>query len=161
MDLFLQHQAAFWLALGFVLLAVEILAFGLGSGVLLFGSLGAILTGILLWAGWLPAVWWIGIACFAIASGALAAVLWKPLMAMQNNNARMGEDQSSDLIGYRFVLDTEITRQTPGKLRYSGIDWRVYLSERADSDRLAAGQRVQVERVNAGRFDVIAADSPD
>ena len=49
MEIITENLAGFWFALGFVLMAIEILAFAFGSGVLLFGSLGALLTGALVY----------------------------------------------------------------------------------------------------------------
>jgi len=77
------NQANIWFALGFALLAIEVVAFGFGSGVLLFGSLGALITGALLWFGVIPSSWIYSIACFAIASAAATAILWVPLKKMQ------------------------------------------------------------------------------
>lgn len=148
-----NNITAFWFALGFLLLAIEILAFGFGSGVLLFGSVGALITGALLWAGVLPATWLAAIACFAIASVIATAVLWVPFKKMQSG-AELGNDKSSDLIGHSFRLDSAITRGAPGQTRYSGIDWRVEISSDSADEEIPAAAEVQVVGVDAGKFYV-------
>ena len=84
------NQSAFWFSIGFILLAVEILALGMSTGVVLFAGVGALLTGVLMWAGVIPETWPVGIACFGIASGVSAAVLWKPLLRFQNDDTPNG-----------------------------------------------------------------------
>ena len=63
--------------------------------------------------------------------------------------------QSSDLIGYEFVLQQDVTALQPGQHRYSGVDWKVELDTDA-GDQLNAGQRVVVTSVDAGIFRVKA-----
>lgn len=153
MELITNNLPGFWFALGFVLLAIEILAFGLGSGVLLFGSVGALVTGALLYFNVLPSVWLMSIASFALASAAATLILWVPFKKLQSG-ASLGNDKSSDLIGHSFRLESELTRTDPASTRFSGIDWRVELSEGTDSERLESGTRVTVSAVNAGVFYV-------
>ena len=64
--------------------------------------------------------------------------------------------QTSDLIGYEFVLQQDVTSVQPGQHRYSGVDWRVELDAGA-GEKLDAGQRVKVTSIDAGVFRVIAA----
>ena len=65
------------------------------------------------------------------------------------------EDRSSDLIGLEFVLTQDISISTPGKTRYSGVDWRVEVSSEAENlASIAAGQRVVVVSVDVGVFRV-------
>jgi len=153
MELITNNLSGFWFGLGFLLLAIEILAFGLGSGVLLFGSVGALITGALLYFNVIPAIWLPSIAAFAIASAAAAILLWIPFKKLQGGN-ELGNDQSSDLIGHKFRLDSELTRTGTASTRYSGVDWRVELSDSATSDRLEPGTQVAVTGVNAGIFYV-------
>jgi hypothetical protein len=62
------HQAELWLILGFALLAVESLALGFSSGALLFGALGALLTGTLMRLDLLPQEWAVGVAGVGIGA---------------------------------------------------------------------------------------------
>ena len=158
MDTFLSsvmsNPASVWFVIGFALLAIEIVAFGLGSGVLLFGSIGALITGALLWFGVVPSSWLVSVGCFAIASAIATAILWVPLKKMQSG-AELGNDQSSDLIGFQFRLGGDITHAVPGSHRYSGVEWRVKISDHTSESTIAAGSRVKVAGVDAGVFYVV------
>ena len=150
-----MHQSGFWIAIGFALLAAEVLLFGFTTIIFLFAGLGAIVTGLAMMFGLLPETWTAGISCFGITTGLVSAALWKPLKKMQDNSTPP-QRQSSDLIGYEFVLQQDITTLQPGQHRYSGVDWKVELDGQA-GDQLSAGQRVTVTSVDAGIFRVKSA----
>lgn len=152
-----SHQPGFWIAVGFAMLAVEVLMFGFSTIVLLFAGLAAIITGLLMMSGLLPETWLAGISSVGIATGIIGALLWKPLRAMQDNIPGKPRP-TSDLVGHRFVLQQAISRTEAGSHRYSGIDWKVELSADAGTDSLAAGQQVEVVSLDAGIFRVKAAD---
>jgi membrane protein implicated in regulation of membrane protease activity len=151
MDTILSNQATLWLTLGFILLAIELLAFGF-AGVLLFGSLGALLTGTLLWLEVLPNNFVSGVSCFAVSTAVITALLWIPLRRLQSG-AEMGNDRSSDLIGHTFVVNSDISHSDHGVHKYSGISWRVEPSKDYLTS-IAAGSQVRVTAVNAGVFFV-------
>jgi membrane protein implicated in regulation of membrane protease activity len=153
MDAFFANQPALWLTVGFLLLGIEAIAFGFGSGVLLFGSLGAILTGILLWMGVVPNQFIAAVACFGLATGLITLGLWAPLKRMQSGTD-LGNDRSSDLIGHRFVLSTAVSRQVHGSEKFSGISWRVEPAETLGDTVLPAGTTVAVSSVKVGVFYV-------
>jgi membrane protein implicated in regulation of membrane protease activity len=148
------HQSGFWIAIGFVLLAAEVLVFGFGTIVFMFAGIGALVTGLAMMFGLLPETWVAGISCFGISTGLASAILWKPLKKLQASGSPP-QKQSSDLIGYQFVLKQDITAMQPGTHRYSGVDWKVELDASA-GDMLSAGQRVAVTSLDAGIFRVIA-----
>ena len=150
----MSNPASVWFVIGFGLLAIEIVAFGLGSGVLLFGSVGALITGALLWFGVIPNSWLVSVGCFAIASAVATAVLWVPLKKMQSG-AELGNDKSSDLIGFQFRLSGDITHAAHGSHRYSGVEWRVSIGEDSPVSEISAGSRVKVSGVDAGVFYVV------
>jgi len=152
-ELINNNLAGFWFTLGFVLLAIEILAFAFGTGVLLFGGLGALITGALMVAGVIPTSWLFGVASFSIASVAIAVLLWWPLKKLQSG-AELGQDRSSDLIGHTFYLDSDLSRREPGQTRYSGIDWKVIVADASKEEFLDSGTKVAVTAVNAGVFEV-------
>ena len=157
-DFFNNNQHAFWLSAGFLILLVELGVFGLSSGVLLFTGLSALVTGGLLWGGLLPATWLAGSASFGIGSGIIALLLWKPLLKLQTFETP-AKDNSSDLVGYRFVLDGPLAPGAPASTRYSGIDWRVELEPGSPVDRLESGTLVEVRSLDAGVFRVAPADA--
>ena len=144
-----MHQPGFWVAVGFALLAAEVLLFGFTTIILLFAGIGALVTGLAMMSGLLPET------CFGIATGAAGAVLWKPLKKLQDHKVPKRQ-HTSDLIGYEFVLKQDVTALASGLHRYSGVDWRVEPEAGAD-EQLSAGQRVAVTSVDAGLFRVKVA----
>ena len=148
-EYFETNQPAFWFTVGFALLAIETLAFGFATGLLLFAGIGGLVTGGLMWAELVPHTWLSGMATFGISSGLSAVLLWKPLLKLQNPGPP-AKDNSSDLVGHEFRVEQEITRQAPGKTRYSGIEWRVELADDATTDIIESGQKVAVSSVDVG-----------
>jgi len=157
MQFVLEHQAGFWLGLGFLLLAIELVAFGLGSGVLMFGGVGAIITGALVWFGVVPDYFIASVACFALSTTLAAALLWLPLKRLQSGT-ELGNDRSSDIIGHTFILGGDINRRTQVQQKYSGINWQVKPSEDLGNVTITAGTKVIVTAVSVGSFFVKAAD---
>jgi membrane protein implicated in regulation of membrane protease activity len=150
-----MHQPGFWVAVGFALLAAEVLLFGFTTIILMFAGIGALVTGLAMMSGLLAETWTAGIACFGIATGVAGTVLWRPLKKLQDGNVPKRQ-HSSDLIGYEFLLEQDVTASAPGLHRYSGVDWKVEPEAGVD-ERMSAGQRVTVTSVDAGLFRVKAA----
>ncbi len=144
-----NHMSGFWIALGFALLAAEVLLFGFTTIIFLFAGLGALASGLLMNAGIIPETWVAGVACFGIATGVSSALLWKPLKAMQDK-AAPPRKPTSDIVGLEFVLMDDISLTSVGSYRYSGIDWKVEIDSCCDVDSLAKGQRVVVVSVEVG-----------
>lgn len=153
MSIFMENQATIWLAAGFLLLAIEAIAFGFASGLLLFGSLGAIATGILLWFGLIPDNFVAAVSGFALTTAAATAILWQPLKRMQSG-AEMGQDRSSDLIGHTFNVSSDVSISNPGTEKFSGINWRVEPSKEIPGAKITTGTRVKVTAVSVGVFYV-------
>ncbi|MFC1589711.1 NfeD family protein [Pseudomonadota bacterium] len=148
-----SHQSGFWIATGFLLLASEVLVFGFSTIIFLFAGIGALVTGLLMSAGVLPETWIAGVSSFGISTGIVSVLLWKPMSKMQDDNVS-AQSHSSDLIGYEFVLQDDVSLMTTSNHRYSGVDWKVELDANAGVGELAAGQRVAVVSVDAGIFRV-------
>lgn len=146
------HQAEFWLMLGFLTLVIEV-STGMVTGLLLFGGIGAIVTGFLMMAGILNETWETGIASCAISAAVITLALWKPLKNMQNADVPH-KDNSSDLVGYEFVVQQDITLLQTGTTQYSGIEWKVEIYKDAGVDEIKTGTRVTVCSVEVGRFMV-------
>lgn len=151
-----NHLPGFWIALGFALLAAEVLVFGFTTIIFLFAGLGALASGLLMSAGLIPETWIAGTACFGIATGVSSAILWKPLISMQNRSAP-AQKPSSDIVGLEFVLTDDISTTAPGRYRYSGINWKVEIDSSSDRAELAKGVRVVVVTVGVGLLGVIKA----
>lgn len=147
------HMSGFWITLGFILLAAEVLLFGFTTIVFLFAGVGAVITGLLMTVGILPETWIAGVSGFGICTGVVSAILWKPLQDMQNRSVD-AQKQSSDLVGYSFVLEQDITALQKGNHRYSGVDWKVEIDSEAGVDSISAGTRVKVTSLDAGIFRV-------
>jgi len=147
-----NHQAEFWILLGFLMLAIEV-STGLVTGLLLFGGIGAVISGLLMMAGILNETWEIGIASTAICSSLVALALWKPLKKLQNTDVP-AKDNSSDLVGYEFILQQDISLLNPGTTHYSGIEWKVEIYKDAGVDEISAATRVEVCSVDVGKFRV-------
>ncbi len=147
------HQSSFWIALGFLLLAAEVLLFGFSTIIFLFAGVGAVATGLLMMAGVLPQTWIAGAASFGITTGVVSVLLWMPLRKLQDSSAPSTK-QSSDLIGYGFVLQQDISLTQTGRHRYSGVDWKVELDTSETATTLPAGRRVSVVTLDAGVFRV-------
>lgn len=154
-DYIVAHQPEFWLVLGFALLALEVLT-GFTVGVFLFAGLGAITTGGLMSFGVLPETWVAGISSTGICTGVITSLLWKPLKKLQGDRP-LEKDNSSDLIGHIFVVDSDIAMTKPGTTKYSGISWRVEIDKDAGVKTIEAGQTVEVTSVEVGVFKVKVA----
>lgn len=147
-----HHQSEFWIILGFTLLVLEVVT-GLTTGVLLFGGLGGLITGLIMLTGIIPETWTAGVASAGISSGIITGLLWKPLRNLQGGR-EPEKDNSSDLIGYEFVIEQDVDLLNPGSKRYSGITWRVEIAKDAGVNEISAGRRVAVTSVDVGVFKV-------
>ena len=151
-DYIVEHQTEFWLVFGLVMLAIEVLN-GFVTAVFLFTGLGALATGLLMSLGILPETWIAGVSSTGISTGIITALLWKPLKKLQGSRLAK-KDNSSDLVGYEFVVDSDITAENPGSVNYSGIEWTVKIDETANVNSIKAGQKVAVSSVDVGLFKV-------
>ena len=147
-----SHQAEFWLLFGFTMLVIEVVT-GFTTGVFLFAGFGALTTGALMSFGVLPETWIAGVSCTGISSGIITSLLWKPLKNLQGDRPTE-KDNSSDLIGHEFVVESDIAVNKPGSTNYSGISWKVEIDKDAGIDSIEAGQRVSVSSVDVGVFKV-------
>ena len=151
-DYIVSHQAEFWLMFGFAMLAIEVVT-GFTTGVFLFAGLGALTTGILMSLAVLPETWIAGVSCTGISTGIITSLLWKPLKNLQGDRPTE-KDNSSDLVGHEFVVESDIAVNKPGSTNFSGISWRVEIDKDAGIDTIEAGQRVSVSSVEVGVFKV-------
>ena len=131
----LAHPHLFWLSLGGLLLAAEMLG---GSGYLLWSGVAAAATGLITWA--LPVDWaWQG-ALFAALTLLAAWLWWKWLSRRAANQRPAGQlnQRGQQLLGQRFTLDAALVNGR-GHMRVGDSSWPV----RADDD-LPAGSHVEV-----------------
>lgn len=132
---------------GLAMLAIEVGVLGFSIMILFFIGLGCLATGLLMLVGVVPQT----LAGALLGSGLLtllAAVgLWKPLQRLQNTPA--SKPVTSDLIGSEFVLESDVSPNAPGQVKFSGITWRVI----ADS-AIARGTKVEVTGTAVGELTV-------
>ncbi len=135
--LLLIHPHVFWLTLGGLLLAAEMLG---ASGYLLWSGVAAVLTGLLVWL--LPLGWeWQGV-CFALLTLVAAFLWWRWLSTRkQQEPGEVLNQRGHQLVGRRFVLETTLVNGR-GHVRVGDSSWPVM----ADSD-LPAGAEVIVTAV--------------
>jgi len=147
------HQDQFWFVVGFALLGVEILVLGVGTGVALFAGIGALITGALIWLG-VASGWIAGIGLFAVSTVVSTLLLWKP---MRRLNSRSVERQpgGSNFVGHTFYLEGDVTPTSPGRTRFSGVDWKVTIASGSGIDHIAAGTEVRVVEVEVGVLRVV------
>nr|WP_113864725.1 NfeD family protein [Brenneria salicis]NMN92303.1 hypothetical protein [Brenneria salicis ATCC 15712 = DSM 30166]RBP67642.1 hypothetical protein DES54_101162 [Brenneria salicis ATCC 15712 = DSM 30166]RLM32383.1 hypothetical protein BHG07_00700 [Brenneria salicis ATCC 15712 = DSM 30166] len=133
-ELVMENAHWFWLSLGGLLLAAEMLG---ASGYLLWSGVSAILVGLLVWA--MPFSWpWQGIA-FAVLT-IITALLWwywlrKRTLAQPQNALNQRGQQ---LIGLRATLSEPIVDGL-GRARIGDSTWRV-----ASQQDLVAGTHIEV-----------------
>lgn len=144
------NMAGFWIAIGFILLALEAIIFGFSTVVFLFAGIGALATGLLLTAGLFPETWIASIACFGVVTGLSSIALWKPFKRLQNKEAAPPQ-KNNDFEGIEFNLETDVKPTKAGQARFSGIDWRV---ESVDATPLKKGDRVVIVAANVGVLSV-------
>lgn len=138
-ELIVAHPHAFWLSLGGLLLAAEMLG---GNGYLLWSGIAAVITGLVVWL--LPVGWEGQGVLFAVLTLVAAWLWWRWL------NKRVSEQKPADahlnqrgqqIVGRRFTLDTTLVNGR-GHMRVGDSSWPVV----ADED-LAAGTQVEVMAV--------------
>ncbi|HCM2994598.1 TPA: NfeD family protein [Klebsiella aerogenes] len=137
--LIIAHPHVFWLTLGGLLLAAEMLG---SNGYLLWSGVAGVLTGLLTWV--IPFSWeWQG-TLFAILT-LLAAWLWSKWLRKRMRQQRPADAQlnqrGQQLVGRRFTLDSALENGR-GHVRVGDSSWPVI----ADED-LAAGSKVEVVAV--------------
>ncbi|SFX19770.1 hypothetical protein SAMN03097705_1964 [[Enterobacter] aerogenes] len=147
--LILAHPHIFWLTLGGLLLAAEMLG---SNGYLLWSGVAGVVTGLLTWA--IPLSWeWQG-TLFAVLT-LLAAWMWSKWLRKRMRQQRPADAQlnqrGQQLVGRLFTLDSALENGR-GHVRVGDSSWPVL----ADED-LAAGSKVEVVAVEGITLRVRAA----
>lgn len=138
-EMILAHPHIFWLSLGGLLLAAEMLG---GNGYLLWSGVAGVITGLLTWA--LPVSWEWQAVIFCILT-LLAVWLWSKWLARQVKEQKPADSQlnqrGQQLVGQRFTLDSALVNGR-GHMRIGDSSWPVSASE-----DLSAGTQVEVTAV--------------
>ncbi len=137
MALLLAHPHVFWLSLGGLLLAAEMLG---ASGYLLWSGVAAVVTGLLVWV--LPLGWETQGVCFALLTLVAAFLWWRWLSTRrQQSPGEVLNQRGHQLVGRPLRLDNALVNGR-GHVRVADSSWPVM----ADSD-LPAGSEVVVVAV--------------
>ncbi|EOC0418676.1 NfeD family protein [Cronobacter malonaticus] len=147
MTLILSHPHVFWLCLGGLLLAAEMLG---GNGFLLWSGVAAVATGLLTWL--LPLGWeWQGVS-FALFMLIAVWLWWRWLSRRAQPRPDNALNQrGQQLVGQRFTL-TQALENGRGQINVGDSVWPVV----ASSD-LPAGTVVEVVALDGIRLRVQAS----
>ncbi len=151
MEWLASNLAYLLIFIGLALLAIEVAVLGFSVMILFFIGLGCLITGILIFAGLMPSTLVSSLTGVAVLSLLSAVGLWKPLKKMQDEVIKT--DVKGDLIGYSFVLESDISPREHGLHKYSGIEWKV-----KSEDTISAGTEVEVVKTDVGEFKVISKE---
>ena len=144
-----EHAYIFWLSLGGLLLAAEMLG---GNGYLLWSGVAAVVTGLLVWL--VPFGWELQGVIFAVLT-LIAAWLWWQWLSRRVREQKPADaslnQRGQQLVGRRFILDNALVNGR-GHMRVGDSSWPVS----AESD-LPAGSKVEVIAVEGITLRVKAA----
>ncbi|WP_143872905.1 NfeD family protein [Catenovulum sediminis] len=149
MDVLAENIPQSLVALGIVMLAIEVAILGFATFLMFFIGLSLVITGSLMWLDILPQTWGSILLANAIVSGLLAIALWKPLRNLQNKSEV--KSVKSDFDGVRFFCDTPIDSKGLSTHTYSGITWKL-----KSETPIPAGAEVEVVKAEVGTFWVKA-----
>lgn len=147
--LLFEHAYIFWLSLGGLLLAAEMLG---GNGYLLWSGVAAVVTGMLVWV--VPFGWELQGVIFAVLT-LIAAWLWWLWLSRRVREQKPADaslnQRGQQLVGRRFILDNALVNGR-GHMRVGDSSWPVS----AESD-LPAGSKVEVIAVEGITLRIKAA----
>lgn len=151
-ELLTQHLAESIIALGLILLTIEVVILGFSTFILFFVGLALVITGTLIWLTILPESYSAIMVATALISGVLAVTLWQPLKRMQGQTE--SKDVVSEFAGERFFIEQEVTPQATTEYKFSGIMWKL-----KSEQIIAAGTEVEIVKVEVGILWVKPVDS--
>lgn len=141
----------FFLTLGVVLLAIELVVFQLSTFWLFFVGIGALLAAA--WAWLSPdASLSVLLTVFVLASAATAALLLKPLRQWQGKATGI---EDNNAIGQQVRVVQQISSDAPGTVSWSGSEWQAELAD-GQVGALAPGSLATVVEVAGIRLIVAA-----
>ncbi|EER9539171.1 NfeD family protein [Escherichia coli] len=129
MELMVVHPHIFWLSLGGLLLAAEMLG---GNGYLLWSGVAAVITGLVVW------LWW--------------KWLSRRVREQKHSDSHLNQ-RGQQLIGRRFVLESPLVNGR-GHMRVGDSSWPVSASE-----DLGAGTHVEVIAIEGITLHIRAVSS--
>ena len=145
-----SDTAQLLLAAGLVLAVIDALVFGFATFFLTLFGLALVSAGIGLYLGVLPDSSTAILIALTVLTALYSLVLWKPLKGLQEK--KQEGKVNSDLTGMSFVLQQDISPDSPGTYHYSGIDWTVETTE-----VITQGTEVEVVDLQVGVMKVKTA----
>jgi membrane protein implicated in regulation of membrane protease activity len=118
-----QYLAETIVAIGLLLLTVEVVILGFATFILFFMGLAMVLTGTALWLEVLPHSYNSVLMSTALLTAILAFSLWKPLKRMQGDTESKVVD--SDFVGVCFIAEQAISLRENPDYKFSGIMWKL------------------------------------
>jgi len=151
MEYFLENPDHLWYLIAGISFVFELSIMGLG-GPLLFFAIASLATGILVSIGFVDG-WQSEILTVGLLTAVVAAVLWKPLKALQNSKNKT--DNSSDMIGLVVPVSSEISVSS-GTIRYSGIDWQARLADDVNVELISEQSQCEIVAITGNTMLVKA-----
>jgi membrane protein implicated in regulation of membrane protease activity len=146
-----NHDQLFYLLAGLSFI-IELTVMGLG-GPLLFIAIACFITGFFISMNWING-WEAEVFTLGLVTAVTALIFWKPLKSFQN--AGGGPDTSSDMIGQRVPVSSDIT-VSGGSIRHSGINWNSRLSRNAEVEVISVNSMCIIESVE-GNVMIVKPD---
>lgn len=147
MDVLNQYLPTVLIFLGLAMLAIEVGVLGFSVMVLFFIGVGCLATGLLMLVNVIPETMVGALAGSGVMSLVAAVGLWKPLKRLQDKSEH--KQVTSDLIGHRFTLDSNVSSEQPGQVSFSGVTWQV-----SSDTPISSGTKVEIIRINVGKLTV-------
>ncbi|MBQ4810822.1 activity regulator of membrane protease YbbK [Pseudoalteromonas luteoviolacea] len=143
MELLSSNLPQTLIVMGLIALCVEVIVLGFATFVLFFLGLSLIISGTFMHFGvfeptLLNALW-----INALITSVLAAVLWKPLKNMQEQQE--SKSVNSDFADLQFTLEQNLSTDSQVYYQYSGIEWQL----KSKSD-IPKGTHVKVVEKSVG-----------
>lgn len=133
----------FWLSLGGLLLAAEMLG---ASGYMLWSGVAAVVVGILVWL--FPFSWEMQGVLFSVLTVVSAILWWYWLSKRIKPQPAMLNQRNHQLLGTRATL-TEATVDGYGRMKVGDSSWRIY-----SATELSVGTEVEVILVEGNTLHV-------
>ncbi len=147
----LEDLPSLMILVGAALLLVEALAFGFSLVILAALGFAAITTGLLIKFGFVRESLDSALISTIIVTVLSVLLAWRPLKKIGRTSTSAAV--KSDLVGYRFRLETELELGGAVYHRYSGIDWQV-----EGNTPMAIGTLVEVTDVEVGKLIISIAE---
>ena len=137
-----------YLIIAVILIAVELVVFQFSFFWTFFIGLGALVATLV--AYFFPSASWLTItSVFVVASFAISLLLYKPLKNWQNKPGRIA---GNNAIGQKVDVIEPVTADKPGKVLWSGTDWKAELAP--GSEEIHEGDQAVITGMEGIRLEI-------